>query len=203
MAFGGEGPTAVIAMWVLTAVTFVFVALRTYTRIYVVQSSGIDDHVYNLAFVSAPPRPSPDLAADFLTWCLVIQLFLLCYVIFITVAASFGFGRSTADITDPDDAVNAVLFEAIGQTFAVIGMAVAKSSLGLFLLRLVHELWHKIVIWVAMFALMGASISTCFVFWLQCTPPAYLWDRRIPDGYCHINSTPVSMLLCSKYNYSG
>jgi hypothetical protein len=103
-----------------------------------------------------------------------------------------------ADITVIDDLINAILFEAIGQTFAVVGMAVAKWSLGLFLLRLVTQPWHKIVIWIAMGSLMAASISVCFVFWLQCTPPAYLFDRRIPGGYCHINTTPVSFLLCSK-----
>ena len=87
------------------------------------------------------------------------------------------------DIPVVDDLVKAVLFEAIGQTFAVVGMAVAKWSLGLFLLRLVNKTWHKVVIWIAMGSLMGASISVCFVFWLQCSPPAYLWDRRIDGGY--------------------
>lgn len=85
-----------------------------------------------------------------------------------------------AGITNMD--VSAILFEAIGQTFAVIGMAVAKQSLGLFLLRLVTETWHKLAIWMTMGSLMAASISVCFVFWLQCTPPAYLYDRRIPGG---------------------
>jgi hypothetical protein len=101
------------------------------------------------------------------------------------------------DIADVEDLVKAILFEAIGQTFAVIGMAVAKWSLGLFLLRLVSLTWHKVAIWITMGSLMAASISVCFVFWLQCTPPAYLYDRRIPGGYCHINTTPVSFTLCS------
>ena len=102
------------------------------------------------------------------------------------------------DIPVIDDLVKAVLFEAIGQTFAVVGMAVAKWSLGLFLLRLVNQTWHSVVIWIAMGSLMSASISVCFVFWLQCSPPAYLWDRRIEGGNCHINTTPVSFTLCSK-----
>jgi hypothetical protein len=102
------------------------------------------------------------------------------------------------DIANPDDVVLAVLFEAIGQTFAVVGMAVAKWSLGLFLLRLVTKSWHRAAIWAAMVVLMSASISVCFVFWLQCTPPSFLWDHRIPGGYCHIDSTPVSILLCSQ-----
>ncbi len=105
------------------------------------------------------------------------------------------------DVTDIDKLVKAILYEAIGQTFAVVGMAVAKWSLGLFLLRLVTEKWHMVAIWITMGALMAASISVCFVFWLQCTPPAYLFDRRIPGGYCHINTTPVSFTLCGKSDH--
>lgn len=133
----------------------------------------------------------------FLTRCTPLQICLLCYTIFITIAAQYGFGQS-AFALDPGNLSNAILFEAIGQTFAVIGMAVAKWSLGLFLLRIIHLRTHKILIWTVMAALMGASVSTCFVFWLQCTPPEYLWDRTIPGGYCQVDSTPVSMLLCSK-----
>ncbi|KAK8045532.1 hypothetical protein PG993_005556, partial [Apiospora rasikravindrae] len=168
---GGDGPWAITVMWALTAATFVFVLLRTYTRVVVVKSFGIDDEVYILAFV-----------------------FLVCYAAFTTVSAEYGFGQNMYDL-DPDDSVRAVLFEAIGQTFAVTGMAIAKWSLGIFLLRIVLEESHKWAIWIAMLALMAASISVCFVFWLQCTPPAYLWDRRIA-GYCHVDSTPVSMTLC-------
>jgi len=119
------------------------------------------------------------------------------YTICTTVAAHYGFGQNMFDIPVMDDLVNAILFEAVGQTFAVIGMAVAKWSLGLFLLRLVTEKWHKIAIWTMMLILMGASISVAVVFWLQCSPPAYLYDRRIPGGYCYINTTPVSYTLCS------
>ncbi|KAM6519004.1 hypothetical protein FALCPG4_012660 [Fusarium falciforme] len=172
MAMGGDGPWAISVMWSLTAVTLIFVILRVYTRVFVVKSYGVDDHVYNLAFG-----------------------FLFFYTLFTTISAKYGFGQNMSDIKDLDDTAHAILFEAIGQTFAVVGMAVAKWSLGLFLLRLVKAQWHKIVIWISMGVLMAASISVCFVFWLQCSPPKYLWDRRIP-GRCHIDSTPVSMLLC-------
>ncbi|KAH8744675.1 hypothetical protein F5883DRAFT_439693 [Diaporthe sp. PMI_573] len=173
MAMGGQGPMAVLVMWIMVVLTLVCVVLRIYTRVCVIQFHGADDHVYNFAFVC-----------------------LLCYSIFITIAAEFGFGQSALDL-EPSNLSNAILFEAIGQTFAVIGMAVAKWSLGLFLLRIIHLKTHKILIWLVMASLMGASISTCFVFWLQCTPPRYLWDRSITGGYCQVDSTPVSMLLCS------
>lgn len=124
-------------------------------------------------------------------------MLLLCYTAFTTESARYGFGQNVWDL-DPDDAVRALLFEAIGQTFAVTGMAVAKWSLGVFLLRIVVERSHTWAIWIAMLALMAASISTCFIFWLQCTPPAYLYDRRLA-GYCHIEPTPVSMTLGSKH----
>lgn len=52
MAMGGDGPWAISVMWSLTAVTLIFVVLRVYTRVFVVKSYGVDDHVYNLAFVS-------------------------------------------------------------------------------------------------------------------------------------------------------
>lgn len=126
------------------------------------------------------------------------KICLVGYCSFITVAAHYGFGQSNK-VLDPRDVSKAILFEAIGQTFAVVGMAVAKWSLGLFLLRLLRVPWHKTAVWVMMVLLMFASISTCFVFWLQCTPPAYLWDRTIEGGACEVDSTPVSMLLCGKY----
>lgn len=190
---------AVLVMWIMVVLTLVCVVLRIYARVFVIQSHGADDHVYNFAFVSpemVTPAPSTlCLASAQLTQ---TQVCLLCYSIFITIAAEFGFGQSALDL-EPSNLSNAILFEAIGQTFAVIGMAVAKWSLGLFLLRIIHLKTHKILIWLVMASLMGASISTCFVFWLQCTPPRYLWDRSIPGGYCQVDSTPVSMLLCSEF----
>lgn len=58
MAIGGDGPWSVAVMWVLTAVVLVFTLLRLYTRIVVVKSYGMDDHVYVGAFVSSRKRRS-------------------------------------------------------------------------------------------------------------------------------------------------
>ncbi|KAH8666576.1 hypothetical protein BX600DRAFT_497366 [Xylariales sp. PMI_506] len=171
--FGGDGPLATIIDWILASLTLLFVILRVYTRIWLVHSYGFDDHAYIAAFI-----------------------LLVLYVSSMTVSASYGFGQNVDDIADPQQLSHAMLFEMIGQTFAVLGMAVAKWSLGLFLLRLVAKTWHKVAIWAAMVILMGASISVCFVFWLQCTPPSYIWDHRVIGGYCAVDATPVSMLLC-------
>lgn len=52
MAMGGQGPMAVLVMWIMVVPTLLCVVLRFYTRVFVIQSHGADDHVYNLAFVS-------------------------------------------------------------------------------------------------------------------------------------------------------
>lgn len=116
-----------------------------------------------------------------------------------TVGVHYGLGQNLPDIleNDPDDLPPALIYEATSQTFAILGMSIAKWSLGLFLLRLVQEQWHKVAIWLSMGCLMAASVAVCFVYWFQCTPPQYLWNRRI-KGRCVIDTAPVSMLLCSE-----
>lgn len=54
MAVGGEAPWALAVMWTLTMLTAVFVVLRLYTRLVVIDSFGIDDIVYIIAFVRFP-----------------------------------------------------------------------------------------------------------------------------------------------------
>ncbi|KAF5002153.1 hypothetical protein FDECE_10715 [Fusarium decemcellulare] len=172
MAMGGDGPWAVAVMWALTALVLFFVVLRIHARATIIKSYGIDDHVYFVAFV-----------------------FLLLFTVFINVSAMYGFGQNMSDIPSTRDKMKAVLFECISQTFNVLGMALAKWSLGLFLLRIVPHTWQKLAIWTAMLLLMGATLSCLFCFWFQCSPPAFLWDRTIPGGRCEVDQLPVSIIL--------
>ncbi|KAH7308597.1 hypothetical protein B0I35DRAFT_442270 [Stachybotrys elegans] len=173
MTLKGEGLSTVIAMWVLTGLTIIFVVLRIYTRVVVTHSFGVDDIVFSLAF-----------------------LLLLMFTICITVSAQYGFGQNMNEILNPDNIVRAILWELVGQTCNVIGMSLAKWSLGFFLLRLVTKTWLKVIIWINMGCLMSASISTTFVCWLQCSPHNYLWDRRI-EGSCHLDAVSASTVLNS------
>ncbi|KAK0631074.1 hypothetical protein B0T17DRAFT_239334 [Bombardia bombarda] len=170
---GGKAPMALAVMWCLTAITLIFVVLRIYTRAIVVRQLGWDDHIY-----------------------VISGLFLLLYTTFLHVAASYGFGQAIVDL-DLDDAVQAVKWEMVGQTFAVIGMATAKVSLGLFLLRIVMETWHRVVLWVASLSLLVVSIMTAVVFWIQCLPPQSIFDPRV-KGRCIIEVTPFSVVLGCK-----
>lgn len=49
---GGRAPMAIATMWCLTAITIIFVALRLYTRVVVVNQLGWDDHIFLLSGVS-------------------------------------------------------------------------------------------------------------------------------------------------------
>lgn len=48
----GKGIRAVAVMWAMTFISFILVPLRLYTRIYIIKALGVDDHVFNLAWVS-------------------------------------------------------------------------------------------------------------------------------------------------------
>ncbi|KAM5354754.1 hypothetical protein ACJ41O_001401 [Fusarium nematophilum] len=123
-------------MAALTAIVITLNILRIYARVVVVKSYGVDDHVYLLA-----------------------TFFLLFFTVFIGVAAHYGFGQNMWDIPSQRHVMLAVLYECIAQTFNVIGMAVAKWSLGLFLLRIVQYTWHKMAIWLMMVELIAAAFG--------------------------------------------
>ncbi|KAH6843269.1 hypothetical protein B0I37DRAFT_393535 [Chaetomium sp. MPI-CAGE-AT-0009] len=169
----GDGPWALGVMWMLASLVFFFLLLRLYTRVVCLASYGIDDHVYLVAFI-----------------------LLIIFTVFTTLAGNYGFGQTMEEIGSMDAVVQATLYECIGQGFAIVGMAIAKASLGFFLLRLVTVYWHRIAIYTAMTLVMLASIAQVLCFWLSCVPLDYVYDRRIPGGYCPIDTRPTSYILC-------
>jgi hypothetical protein len=51
----GQGIKAIAVMWVMVFLSFIFVPLRLYTRIFVLKALGLDDHVFNLGWVCFRP----------------------------------------------------------------------------------------------------------------------------------------------------
>ena len=96
-----------------------------------------------------------------------------------------------------NSAVKAVYYEMIGQTFAVLGMAIAKLSLGIFLLRIVVKQWHRISIWIAMVSLSAVSVMTAIILWIQRLPSEAIYDPRV-KGRTVVIVTPFSILLGCK-----
>jgi hypothetical protein len=110
-----------------------------------------------------------------------------------TISGYYGFGQSITTL-EMDMAVKAVYNEMIGQTFAVLGMAIAKISLGIFLLRIVVKQWHRISIWISMVSLAIVSVMTAILFWIQKLPSESIYDPRVP-GRLVVKVTPFSILL--------
>lgn len=125
-------------------------------------------------------------------------MFLLLYTAFLQLALQFGFGQSI-EVLEVENIALAIKWEMVGQTFAVLGMAISKVSLGLFLLRLMVERWHRIAIWAVMLSLLGCSVLTAVMFWVQCVPVEAIYDPRLktPDN-CKIPITPFATLLGGK-----
>lgn len=46
----GKGIRITVVMWVMTMISFIPIPLRLYTRAYVLEMVGLDDHIYNLAW---------------------------------------------------------------------------------------------------------------------------------------------------------
>lgn len=110
-----------------------------------------------------------------------------------TISGLYGFGQSITSL-EMDLAVKAVYYEMIGQTFAVLGMAIAKLSLGIFLLRIVVKKWHRISIWISMVSLAIVSVMTAILFWIQKLPSESIYDPRV-RGRLVVRVTPFSILL--------
>lgn len=96
-----------------------------------------------------------------------------------------------------EEAVKAIYNELVGQTFAVLGMAIAKISLGIFLLRIVVEQWHRISIWISMVSLAMVSVLTAVLLWTQKSPSRATYDPRV-QGRVVVAITPFSILLGSE-----
>lgn len=186
---------ALTIMWVLTAITVVFLLLRLVTRSFIIDQLGADDYVYVLAVVSYPFCITSTRKSE-LT--IHIQATLILYTSFTHVAKGYGFGRPIYDL-EIEDAIQAIKWEMVGQSFSIVGMAVSKWSLGLFLLRLTVIKWHKTTIWAVMGVLLADSIATVVAFWLQCSPPRAIFDLNLrPTAICDWDITPVAVLLGGK-----
>jgi hypothetical protein len=123
----------------------------------------------------------------------------MLYTSFLTVAGIHGFGQPMVTLS-VDEAVKAVYLEMIGQTFAVLGMAIAKLSFGIFLLRIVVRTWHRVSIWVAMISLSVISVLVAIILWVQRLPSQSIYDPRVP-GHPVVSVTPFAVVLGGKSIY--
>lgn len=110
------------------------------------------------------------------------QMFLAVYVSLAIAATRYGFGRHLDSVPSNDVAVaGRLLF--VAEFFAILAVAVSKTSFAVTLLRFVLERWHKILLW-GVIASVNLAMWSCAVLLLaQCQPTRKLWNIVL-DGSC-------------------
>ncbi|KAF1930581.1 uncharacterized protein M421DRAFT_377119 [Didymella exigua CBS 183.55] len=167
------GPILNGVMWLQVGVSSVFIMLRIYTRFYIIRSLGWDDYmmVINLAVFIA-------------------------FIATTSIGVSYGVGKTTEDIARLGlDNSKAIFWEAVGQGICIMGIAVSKAAIALFLLRIVVRKWHIALLWSVMISTAIFSTITTALLFLQCKPVSYLWNPTIPGGHCPINFTDVGLSM--------
>ncbi|KAK9787634.1 putative Integral membrane protein pth11 [Seiridium cardinale] len=165
MAFPSEqGRTVLAVMWTQTIVALIFVILRLYTRRVLLRNIGLDDH---------------------LSW--VSMILFLLYTIFVTVAAMYGLGSHATDLTLEQFAMS-TKWELMGQTANILAIATSKSSVAVFLIRIVNVNWHKWLLHFSIFSAFFVCVSCVVFMYTQCSPAQGIWDPRVTT-VCHINFT--------------
>ncbi|KAK5653445.1 hypothetical protein OQA88_8931 [Cercophora sp. LCS_1] len=166
-----RGHQVAIASWAMTALSLALVALRLYTRIRIVKFVGVEDHLF--------------------AW---TGVFLLAFSASIQVAVHYGLGQSFWGLSI-DNSSNAILWTYVANTFAITGNAMAKLSMGFFLLRVVQLRGQKIALWILITVTSGTSFALAVMLWNQTTPRKASWDPIRTAGKWNIQIQPMSVGL--------
>jgi len=80
-------------------------------------------------------------------------------------------------------------------SYLAVWQAASKSSVALFLLRIVLKKWHIALLWFVITSTTLLCIITTTLLYVQCKPTAFLWDHTIEGGYCWLNFTQVGLTM--------
>ncbi|KAL2198442.1 hypothetical protein P885DRAFT_32891 [Corynascus similis CBS 632.67] len=109
-------------------------------------------------------------------------MFLAVYVSLAIAATRYGLGRHLDSVPSNDVAVAGRLLY-VAEFFAILAVAVSKTSFAVTLLRFVLERWHKVLLW-GVIASVNLAMWSCAVLLLaQCQPTRKLWNIVL-DGSC-------------------
>ncbi|KAF3064266.1 hypothetical protein GL218_00964 [Daldinia childiae] len=159
------------AMWAMVILSLTLVALRLYTRIRIIKFVGAEDYMYACT-----------------------SIFFLLFAIFIQISVHYGLGQNFWALSI-DDTANSIFWTYVANTFAITGNAMAKLSMGLFLLRVVQVRWHKIALWTAVVITTATSFILVVMLWNQTTPIKASWDPLRTPGIWNIRIQPLSVGL--------
>ncbi|KAK8092001.1 hypothetical protein PG997_002362 [Apiospora hydei] len=169
-----RGPELQAVCIALLALAVTTVALRCYTRVFILRAFGLDDGVMVFATVS--------------------------FVLFTSSALTgvhYGTGRHHKDLAKLD-IQEAMKYWWFCYIWYCITMIASKISIGIFLLRITVVKVHKWIIYVVLFLSVITGVVFFFVTLLQCQPLYYFWDKDNP-GTC----VSPSIIAALTYLYSA
>lgn len=139
----------IAVLWALFFVTSIFVILRLFSRVKILQFYSAEDYLYNVAFT-----------------------LLLAYNAMITFYSYHGLGSQLPDQMTTSDISLAIVFENVLYDIGSIGLIVAKVSLVVFLMRLVpqhqSQMKWKVLVIAPMVSFGIVSFGAMMAMWARC-----------------------------------
>lgn len=160
-------------LWVEVVVFAIFVGLRLYTRISILNAVGPDDYLVCAA--------------------LVLQIL---YTIFVTVATRYGLGRLFAEVGNPDVYWEAVKYEVFSQVAGIMVIGLGKCAVGIFLLRIVRNKIQIGFIWAFLAGTVFITLFASITVVVQCIPVEKTWNPTAP-GNCWLDFSKVGLTVGS------
>ncbi|KAM7205949.1 hypothetical protein V8F33_000779 [Rhypophila sp. PSN 637] len=167
----GLGTQVTVAVWAMTGLSLALVGLRLYTRFRIVKFVGTEDYLFGLT-----------------------GILLVAFAATLHISVRYGLGSSLWGL-ELDDSSNAIFWSYVANTFAVTGNALAKLSMGFFLLRVVQIRAQKAALWILIIVTAGTSIALVVMLWNQTTPRKASWDPLRTPGVWNIQIQPMSIGL--------
>ncbi|TLS22299.1 uncharacterized protein PpBr36_09870 [Pyricularia pennisetigena] len=152
------GPQVNYAIWMLTALSAVFLALRVYCKFLRHKGLWWDDHVLIVSWIS-----------------LVAQTALISFNV------SIGYGQHIWDF-HPKDLQTFLLMSNSSGFFSILAAMLSKTSFAITVLR-ISEGWTRRFVWFIIITINAFLSFAALSTYVQCTPSEKLW-RPMLQGTC-------------------
>ncbi|KAK4241732.1 hypothetical protein C8A03DRAFT_40827 [Achaetomium macrosporum] len=149
----------VSCMSAMVAMSLGFMTLRLFCKKYYGKIFGWDDYILTCSW-----------------------LFLASYVALTIASTHYGVGRHLATLSPDEIRVSGELLY-VGEFFAILAVAVSKTSFAVTLFRFANERWHSILLWTVMVTVNLFMWSCATLLLAQCQPPEKLWNFVV-EGRC-------------------
>ncbi|OJJ50176.1 hypothetical protein ASPZODRAFT_13265 [Penicilliopsis zonata CBS 506.65] len=156
-----KGPTILSIIWVLTAISSVFVLARLFVRIYVLQKTGLDD-----ILISAS---------------MIIEYI---YASIVTVSIHAGYGRHASTL-EPHELERAKFFNAVAFAPGILSFCLPKLAVVALLVRIMNpSRSQRIFMWTLVCGTGLAALCCVVILFAQCHPTRALWVDGIQGAKC-------------------